>query len=94
MKMGNSLMQYVVNERASYCNLKRYVIVVLLVIPLANSALAADALYRCSDGTFTNRVERQCAPYESMGIVRVQRPSMEAAKSTMNGDEDNRRLLK
>ncbi len=33
---------------------------------------ATDTLYRCADGTFTNRVERQCVPYESKGIVRVQ----------------------
>jgi len=35
-------------------------------------ALASDELYRCSDGTFTNRVERQCAPYEAKGTVTVQ----------------------
>jgi len=36
------------------------------------STASADVLYRCSDGTFTNKVERQCPPYESKGIVRVQ----------------------
>ena len=61
-------------------NLKRYVVLVFLVIPIANSALAADAVYRCLDGTFTNRVERQCMPYESKGIVRVQSETAEVSK--------------
>ncbi|WP_447985849.1 hypothetical protein [Nitrospira sp. Nam74] len=41
---------------------------------------ATHALYQCADGTFTNRVERQCAPYESKGIARVQGGSAEASK--------------
>ena len=34
----------------------------------------ADSLFRCADGTYTNtnKAARQCAPYESKGIVRVQ----------------------
>jgi hypothetical protein len=42
------------------------------------SGALADSLHRCADGTFTNKSQRQCAPYESKGIVRVQG---EAAKS-------------
>lgn len=51
--------------------------VMLSVAPIVS---ACDALYRCSDGTFTNRVERQCAPYDSKGIVRVQGGTTEASK--------------
>lgn len=43
-----------------------------LSLPGVSMALAADELYLCADGTFTNRVERQCAPYESKGVMRVQ----------------------
>ena len=39
---------------------------------LVQIASAGDELYRCSDGTFTNRVERQCALYEAKGRVIVQ----------------------
>ena len=34
--------------------------------------VVADSLYRCSDGTFTNRVDRHCAPYDSKALGRVQ----------------------
>jgi hypothetical protein len=47
---------------------------------LATFAGATDGLYRCSDGTFTNQVERQCPPYEPMGIVPVQGGAGETAK--------------
>jgi hypothetical protein len=47
--------------------------VLALAFALVPMASASDELYRCSDGTFTNRVERQCPPYESKGIVRVDR---------------------
>lgn len=52
--------------------LRHCLVLGFLVMPLALTAWAADELYRCTDGTFTNRVERQCQPYESTGIVRVQ----------------------
>jgi hypothetical protein len=42
------------------------------MLPLVQLAWGSDGLYRCLDGTFTNRVERQCRPYESTGIMRVQ----------------------
>lgn len=32
------------------------------------------------DGTFTNRLERQCQPYEAKGIVRVQGETAEASR--------------
>lgn len=51
-----------------------------VVVSLAQMVSASDALYRCPDGTFTNRVERQCPPYEAKGIVRVQGESAEATK--------------
>jgi hypothetical protein len=51
-----------------------------VVVSLSQTVSASDALYRCQDGTFTNRVERQCAPYEAKGIVRVQGRTAEASK--------------
>ena len=44
----------------------------LLILSLPQIATSADQVYRCADGTFTNRVERPCPLYESKGIVRVQ----------------------
>jgi hypothetical protein len=41
----------------------------LLSWPVA--ADAVDRVYRCADGTFTNRPERRCAPYEPSGVVSV-----------------------
>ena len=51
-----------------------------VLVSLAQVVSAGDALYRCSDGTFTNRVEQQCPPYEAKGIVRVQGGTAEASK--------------
>ncbi len=44
----------------------------LVTLSLPQVATRDDQFYRCTDGMFTNRVERQCASYESEGIVRVQ----------------------
>jgi hypothetical protein len=60
--------------------------------PLGHVAWATDDLYRCTDGTFTNRAERQCQPYESTGIVRVQGETREAVKSLEKGDEEKQPL--
>ena len=46
-------------------------VLALMILPLVQTAWAGDRLYRCADGTFTNRVEQQCTPYEPKGIVRV-----------------------
>jgi hypothetical protein len=51
-----------------------------VLLSLDQMAVASDALYRCADGTFTNKVERQCPPYEAKGIVRVQGETAEATK--------------
>jgi hypothetical protein len=69
-------------------NVLRCIVLVLSVSPLSQIAWATDDLYRCADGTFTNRVERQCQPYEPTGIVRVQAATAEAAKSTEKDDEN------
>jgi hypothetical protein len=53
-------------------------VLALMMLPVVQTASAADRLYRCADGTFTNRVERQCTPYEPTGIVRVQEVSAES----------------
>ncbi len=52
--------------------LKTAIVLALVGLSIVQIASAADELYRCSDGTFTNRVERQCAPYEAKGMVTVQ----------------------
>jgi hypothetical protein len=69
-------------------NVLRCMVLVLSVSPLGHVAWATDDLYKCSDGTFTNRVERQCQTYESTGIVRVQGATAEAAKSTVKDEAD------
>lgn len=66
----------------------RFFILVLLMSPLGHVTWATDNLYKCAGGTFTNRVERQCQPYESTGIVRVQAATAEAAKSLEKDDEN------
>ena len=58
----------------------RCFVLAFVMLPVGQIASASDELYRCSDGTFTNRAERQCAPYESKGIVRVQGGPAEASK--------------
>ena len=36
------------------------------------SVTVADSVYRCSDWTFTNRADRNCAPHNTQAIGRVQ----------------------
>ena len=57
-----------------------FAVIVFAILSSVQSASAGDALYHCPDGTFTNRVERQCPPYESKGIVRAQGETAEASK--------------
>ncbi len=45
---------------------------IMLSTVLLCSATNAESLYRCSDGSFTNKAERQCPLYEPKGIVQVQ----------------------
>jgi hypothetical protein len=66
----------------------RYTIVFLFaMLPFIQAGWAGDQLYRCADGTFTNRAERECLPYDSTGIVRVQLRADDASKSTVKTDE-------
>ena len=58
----------------------RYVVLAVVLLSIVQIVWASDVLYRCADGTFTNRVERQCQPYESKGIVRIQAGTAEASK--------------
>jgi hypothetical protein len=58
----------------------RHVVLGFAMLGLVQAAWATDQLYRCADGTFTNRAERQCAPYEAKGIVRVQGGTAEASR--------------
>ena len=60
--------------------LMRCLILAFAMLSIVQIASASDELYRCADGTFTNRVERQCPPYESKGIVRVQAGTAEVSK--------------
>ena len=55
------------------------------ILPLAQLAWANDDLYHCADGTFTNRVELHCPPYESKGSVMVQRESAGDSASIQTG---------
>ena len=57
-----------------------HAVLVITMWSFTQAAWADDALYRCADGTFTNRVERQCAPYEAKGIVRVQGETAEPTR--------------
>ena len=43
----------------------------ILFAVTAPLASANDQLFRCDDGTFTNRADLLCAPYESHGSVMV-----------------------
>ncbi|WP_447977460.1 hypothetical protein [Candidatus Nitrospira bockiana] len=42
-----------------------------LVALASTDAVAADQMYKCEDGTFTNVAERLCPPYEPQGTVLV-----------------------
>src|SRR5690349_11267990 len=44
-------------------------VVVLLSLLVAPSAFAADELFLCEDGTYTNIAERMCPPYVPKGVV-------------------------
>jgi hypothetical protein len=46
--------------------------VVMVSTVLIAPSTWAESLYRCPDGTFTNKVEGQCPPYEPKGVVHVQ----------------------
>jgi hypothetical protein len=70
----------------------RSIAVVFAILIVGQIASGSDQLYRCSDGTFTNRIERQCAPYESTGIVRVQGATAEAATSIVKGEAEQKPL--
>lgn len=52
--------------------LKTAIVLAFVGLSTVRIASAGDELYRCSDGTFTNRVDRQCTPYEAKGTVTVQ----------------------
>jgi hypothetical protein len=62
-------------------------LVLAVALALVEMASASDELYRCSDGTFTNRVERQCPPYESTGVVRVQGVTGKESKSRESSEQ-------
>jgi hypothetical protein len=44
---------------------------IILFAMTAPFASANDQLFRCDDGTFTNRADLLCTPYESRGTVMV-----------------------
>jgi hypothetical protein len=55
-------------------------VLAVMALQIVQMASASEDFYRCADGTFTNRVERQCAPYEAKGIVWVQGDTAEASR--------------
>jgi hypothetical protein len=57
-----------------------HVAVTFAMLGLSKRLGVVSPLYRCADGTFTNRVERQCPPYESKGLVWVQGETTEASR--------------
>ncbi len=70
----------------------------VIAIGALTSVAVADSLYRCSDGTFTNRVERKCAPYESKEVGRIQvgnmrtdqaKPSVADVKLSRGSERDS-----
>jgi hypothetical protein len=63
------------------------IVAVFAILTLSQTVSASDELYRCSDGTFTNRVERQCQPYDSTAVVQVQTGHSDESKTTMKKDE-------
>ena len=67
--------------------IQRLTMIVLMILGTVSMATATGELYRCSDGTFTNRVELQCPGYESKGIVRVQARMAEASNDSVKSDE-------
>jgi hypothetical protein len=64
----------------------RSIALAFAILPVVQVTWASDELYRCSDGTFTNRVERQCQPYEPTGLVWVQTERSDESNSTMKKD--------
>ena len=52
---------------------------ILFFLAASTAASADEQLFRCDDGTFTNRAERLCAPYESHGSVMVAPPGSRPA---------------
>ncbi len=48
-----------------------YLIMIVMAFVSASPAWAEEPMYRCEDGTFTNRVELLCQPYESKGKVLI-----------------------
>ena len=72
MEIARAFRHYAVNERCPYVDIETLRRSPFFIMSTPPIAWAVDDLYRCTDGTFTNRVERQCQPYESTGIVRVQ----------------------
>ena len=61
-----------------------------------------DQLYRCADGTYTNRVELNCTPHELKTTGRIQAGTPDGSKSVkahdqkqsfaeVNADEETRR---
>jgi hypothetical protein len=67
--------------------IQRLTMIVLMIVGTVPMASASDELYRCSDGTFTNRVELQCPTYESKGIVRMQARTAVPSNGTVKSDE-------
>lgn len=67
--------------------MKRFVFCGMTVLTVLIGLSAwADSVYRCPDGTFTNKAERQCPPYEPKGIVRIQTRAIERPHESMKGD--------
>ncbi|HJU04878.1 MAG TPA: hypothetical protein VJ692_06960 [Nitrospiraceae bacterium] len=64
-----------------------YLAMIVIALASAPTAWANEPIYKCEDGTFTNRVELLCQPYESQGkvLILTQGMSVSSARTLMGG---------
>ena len=70
--------------------------IALFMVAVASAPVgsAEDRLYQCQDGTFTNRPERLCAPYNSTGVVVImpKGATMNSVRAMLHEPETTRPL--
>jgi hypothetical protein len=60
------------------------VAIFLFVMAQPFNVLAEDKMYKCDDGTFTNRADLHCPPYELHGqIIVITEASLAASRDKM-----------
>ncbi|MGH7233651.1 MAG: hypothetical protein ACREJU_20160 [Nitrospiraceae bacterium] len=48
-----------------------YLVIIMMALASAPNVWAEEPMFKCEDGTFTNRIELLCQPYEPKGKVLV-----------------------